>query len=49
MRVQPKEKIVNKDEVNKVLKLKTEKITRIIALVVAFISVFSFLIKIIFL
>ncbi len=49
MRVQPKEKIVNKDEVNKVLKLKTEKITRIIALIVAFISVFSFLIKIIFL
>ena len=49
MRVQPEEKIVNKDGVNEVLKLKTEKITRIIALVVAFISVFFFLIKIMFL
>jgi hypothetical protein len=49
MRVQSEEKIVNKDEVNEVLKLKTEKITRIIALAVAFISVFSFLIKIMFL
>ena len=49
MRVQPEEKIANKDEVNEVLKFKTDKITRIIALVVAFISVFFFLIKIMFL
>ena len=49
MRVEPEEKIVNKSEVEEVLKLKTEKITRVIALVVAFISVFFFLIKIMFL
>jgi hypothetical protein len=49
MRVEPEEKIINRGEVKEVLRLKTERITRIIALVVAFISVFSFLIKIMFL
>ncbi|MDB4903829.1 MAG: hypothetical protein JWQ63_3110 [Mucilaginibacter sp.] len=49
MRVEPEKKIVNRGEVNEVLKLKTERITRIVALIVAFISVFFFLIKIMFL
>lgn len=49
MRVEPEEKIINRGEVKEVLRLKTERITRIIALAVAFISVFFFLIKIMFL
>ena len=49
MRIDPAEKIVNNEAFKAKAKLKTEKITRIIALVVAFISVFFFIIKILFL
>jgi preprotein translocase subunit SecE len=49
MRVEPEEKIINRGEVKEVLRLKTERITRIVALIVAFISVFFFIIKIMFL
>jgi len=49
MRVDPSEKIVKKDTVNTAVKLKTERIMRIIALIVAFVSVFGFMIKIMFL
>ena len=40
MRILPEEKIINKDILIEAQRLKTEKITRIVALVVAFISVF---------
>jgi preprotein translocase subunit SecE len=49
MRINPDEKIIKKDKIAEALKLKTDKITRIVALVVAFISVFFFIIKIMFL
>ncbi|MCC8423771.1 hypothetical protein [Mucilaginibacter sp. UR6-11] len=49
MRVDPSEKVLRKKEFAAASKLKTEKITRIVALVVAFISVFFFIIKILFL
>jgi hypothetical protein len=49
MRVNPAEKIIRKDELREALKQKTERITRVVALGVAFISVFMFVIKIMFL
>jgi preprotein translocase subunit SecE len=49
MRINPDEKIIKKDKIEEALKLQTDKITRIVALVVAFISVFFFIIKIMFL
>lgn len=49
MRVEPSEKAINGSEPAIATKLKIEKITRIIALAVAFISVFFFIIKILFL
>ncbi len=49
MRVYPDEKILRKEEIEAELQIKTDKITRIVALVVAFVSVFFFIIKILFL
>jgi hypothetical protein len=49
MRTYPDEKIIKKDEIEAALQIKTDKITRIVALIVAFISVFFFIIKILFL
>jgi hypothetical protein len=49
MRIDPADKIINSEAFQAETKLKTEKITRIIALVIAFISVFFFIIKILFL
>jgi len=49
MRIDPAEKIINSESFQAEKKLKTERVTRIIALVVAFISVFFFIIKILFL
>jgi hypothetical protein len=49
MRVEPDEAITKKDEISRAMKIKVDKITRVVALVVAFISVFFFIIKILFL
>jgi hypothetical protein len=49
MRVNPDEKIIKKDEIKAALQVKTDKITRVVALIVAFISVYFFIIKILFL
>jgi len=49
MRIDPEEKAINNESFKQKKKVKTEKITRIVALVVAFISVFFFIIKILFL
>ena len=48
MRVLPAENIVKKDELNAAKQLKVDKITRIVALVVAFLSTYFFIIKILF-
>jgi len=49
MRVNPSEKITKGKELNEAAQLKVDKVTRIVALVVAFVSVFMFVIKILFL
>lgn len=49
MRVNPENKILNKDKIKRDIQAKTDKITRLIALFVAFLSVFFFIIKIMFL
>jgi hypothetical protein len=49
MRIDPAEEITNREELEEQRKLKTEKITHLVALVVAFISTFFFIIKILFL
>ncbi len=49
MRVNPDEKIIKSKELAAAQKIKTDKITRIVALVVAFVSVYFFIIKILFL
>ena len=49
MRTNPEEKIVNKRQIKEAQQIKKDKITRIVALVVAFISVYFFIIKILFL
>jgi hypothetical protein len=49
MKVDPSEQILKKDTLDVEKQRKTDKITRIVALVVAFISVFFFIIKILFL
>lgn len=49
MRVDPSEEITKKEELAAAAKVKVDKVTRIVALVVAFISVFFFIIKIMFL
>lgn len=49
MRVDPSEKTLRRGETDEVANEKTEKTTRIVALVVAFISVFMLFIKILFL
>lgn len=49
MRVDPAERIVKSAKLKAELQVKTDKITRIVALVVAFISTYFFIIKILFL
>lgn len=49
MRIDPAEEVVKKKELDEQNKLKIQKVTRIVALVVAFISTFFFFIKILFL
>lgn len=49
MRIDPAEEVVKKKELDEQKKLKIQNITRIVALVVAFISTFFFIIKILFL
>jgi hypothetical protein len=49
MRIDPADEVVKKKELDEKQKLKIQKITRMVALVVAFISTFFFLIKILFL
>jgi hypothetical protein len=49
MRIDPADEVVKKKELDEQQKLKIQKVTRMVALVVAFISTFFFLIKILFL
>lgn len=49
MRVDPEDNIVNREALKAAAQLKTDKITRIVALVVAFLSTYFFIIKILFL
>lgn len=49
MRVNPSEKAIRDNQLDEAAKLRIEKTGRIVALVVAFISVFMFIIKILFL
>lgn len=49
MRIDPAEEIVKKKELDEEKNARIQKVTRIVALVVAFISVFFFIIKILFL
>ena len=49
MRVNPDEKILRSDELKAEHQKKIDKITRIVALVVAFFSTYFFIIKILFL
>jgi hypothetical protein len=49
MRIDPAEEVVKKKELDEQKKLKIQKISHIVALVVAFISTFFFIIKILFL
>jgi preprotein translocase subunit SecY len=49
MRIDPADVVVKKKELDEQNKLKIQKVTRIVALVVAFISTFFFIIKILFL
>lgn len=49
MRINPENKILNKDQIKRDIQAKTDKITRLVALFVAFLSVFFFIIKILFL
>jgi hypothetical protein len=49
MRVNPSFRIVNKEKLKAEKQIKVDKITRIVALVMAFISTFFFIIKILFL
>lgn len=49
MRVNPSEKITRSKELREAAQFKVDKITRVVALVVAFVSVFMFVIKILFL
>ncbi|OKS85920.1 hypothetical protein [Mucilaginibacter polytrichastri] len=48
MRINPSEKVVYKDEIAAKLQAKTDKITRIVALVVAFLSTYLLIFKILF-
>lgn len=49
MRINPDEKIIRAKELEAESRAKIDKITRIVALVVAFVSTFFFMIKILFL
>jgi hypothetical protein len=49
MRVEPAEEIVKKKELDEERNIRIQKSTRIVALVIAFISTFFFFIKILFL
>lgn len=49
MRVEPAEEIVKKKELDEEKSIQIQKISRIVALVIAFISTFFFIIKILFL
>ncbi len=49
MRVNPDEKILHPEEVKTAYQKKVDRITRIVALVVAFLSTYFFIIKILFL
>jgi hypothetical protein len=49
MRVNPDDKIINREALKAAAQIKTDKITRIVALVVAFLSTYFFIIKILFL
>lgn len=49
MRVNPSEKAIRDNQLDEAAKLRVNKITRTVALIVAFISVFMFIIKILFL
>jgi len=49
MRVDPSFEIVNKEKLKAEAQVKVDKITRIVALIVAFVSTFFFIIKILFL
>ncbi len=49
MRIEPAEAAVNKKELDEEKQIRIQKITRKVALVVAFISVFFFIVKILFL
>ena len=49
MRIDPAEEIVREKELEEKRKLRIQNITRLVALVIAFISTFFFIIKILFL
>ncbi len=49
MRVNPDQKIVNRKALKAAAQIKVDKVTRIVALVVAFLSTYFFIIKILFL
>ncbi len=49
MRINPSENSIKSAELKAAAKQKTDKVTRIVALVVAFVSVYMFIIKILFL
>jgi hypothetical protein len=49
MRIDPAEEITSRKEIEERRKLRTHKITHVVALIVAFISTFFFIIKILFL
>jgi hypothetical protein len=49
MRINPSEKVLRGEEEKQALQLRINKVTRIVALVIAFASTFFFFIKILFL
>jgi hypothetical protein len=49
MRVNPDDKIINREALEAAAQIKTDRITRIVALIVAFLSTYFFIIKILFL
>ncbi|WDF53686.1 hypothetical protein [Mucilaginibacter sp. KACC 22063] len=49
MRIDPSEEVIRKEEIAKELKEKTDRITRIVAIVVAFLSTYMLFLKILFL
>jgi len=48
MRINPDQKIINRKALKAAAQIKIDKVTRIVALVVAFLSTYFFIIKILF-